>query len=126
MVATPYTLRLILAAMVGYDKSVENAAYSLGADALTVFRRIILPIILPGIAGGFLLAFINSFDEVTMTIFVTSPSTITLPVRMYMYATDSIDPLMAAVATLNILFTAIVMGLIDRIYGMEKLLVGKG
>jgi putative spermidine/putrescine transport system permease protein len=80
---------------------------------------------LPGIAGGFLLAFINSFDEVTMTIFVTSPSTITLPVRMYMYATDSIDPLMAAVAALNIAFTAIVMVLIDRIYGMEKLLVGK-
>ena len=126
IVATPYTLRLIMAALIGYDKSIENAAYSLGASSWTVFRRIILPIILPGIAGGFLLAFINSFDEVTMTIFVTSPSTITLPVRMYMYATDSIDPLMAAVATLNILFTAVVMGLIDRIYGMEKLLVGKG
>ena len=57
VVATPYTLRLIMAALVGYDKSIENAAYSLGASSWTVFRRIILPIILPGIAGGFLLAF---------------------------------------------------------------------
>ena len=115
IVATPYTLRLIMAALIGYDKSIENAAYSLGASSWTVFPLNILPIILPGIDGGFLLPF-----------FATSPSTLSLEVRMYMYATDSIDPLMHAVATLNILFTAIVMGLIDRIYGMEKLLVGKG
>lgn len=58
--------------------------------------------ILPGVTGGWMLAFINSFDEVTMSIFVTSPSTVTLPVRMYMYATESIDPLMAAVSALMV------------------------
>ena len=80
--------------------------------------------ILPGITGGWLLAFINSFDEVTMSIFVTSPSTVTLPVRMYMYATESIDPLMAAASALIVGFTLFVMVLIDRIYGLDKMLVG--
>jgi putative spermidine/putrescine transport system permease protein len=80
--------------------------------------------ILPGVTGGWLLAFINSFDEVTMSIFVTSPATVTLPVRMYMYATESIDPLMAAASALMVLFTAVVMLVLDRLYGLDRLLVG--
>ena len=80
--------------------------------------------ILPGVAGGWLLAFINSFDEVTMSIFVTAPSTVTLPVRMYMYATESIDPLMAAASALMVGFTAAVMVLLDRLYGLDRILVG--
>ncbi|MGH8848003.1 MAG: ABC transporter permease, partial [Polaromonas sp.] len=89
-----------------------------------VFRRITLPMILPGVTGGWLLAFINSFDEVTMSIFVTAPSTVTLPVRMYMYATESIDPLMAAVSALMVALTAVAMLVLDRVYGLDKILVG--
>ena len=81
--------------------------------------------ILPGVTGGWLLAFINSFDEVTMSIFVTSPATVTLPVRMYMYATESIDPLMAAASALMVGFTAAVMVVLDRLYGLDKILVGE-
>jgi putative spermidine/putrescine transport system permease protein len=80
--------------------------------------------ILPGVTGGWLLAFINSFDEVTMSIFVTSPATVTLPVRMYMYATESLDPLMAAVSALMVALTAAVMIILDRLYGLDKILVG--
>ena len=124
VIITPYVLRLVLAAAVGMDRSCEQAALSLGASRLTLFRRITLPMILPGVTGGWLLAFINSFDEVTMSIFVTAPSTVTLPVRMYMYATESIDPLMAAASALMVAFTAVVMVLIDRLYGLDKILVG--
>ncbi len=91
---------------------------------MTVFRRVTLPMILPGVTGGWLLAFINSFDEVTMSIFVTSPATVTLPVRMYMYATESLDPLMAAVSALMVALTAAVMVILDRLYGLDKILVG--
>ena len=73
VVITPYALRLVLAALAGLDRSAEQAALSLGASHATVFRRITLPLMLPGITGGWLLAFINSFDEVTMSIFITSP-----------------------------------------------------
>lgn len=124
LVITPYVLRLVIAATVGFDYSCEQAAKSLGASNFTTFRRITLPMILPGITGGWLLAFINSFDEVTMSIFVTAPSTVTLPVRMYMYATESIDPLMAAASALIVCFTIVVMVLIDRLYGLDKILVG--
>jgi putative spermidine/putrescine transport system permease protein len=124
VIVTPYVLRLTVAAAAGFDHSCEQAALSLGASSFTVFRRITLPMILPGVTGGWLLAFINSFDEVTMSIFVTAPSTVTLPVRMYMYATESIDPLMAAASALMVAFTAAVMLVLDRLYGLDKILVG--
>ena len=124
VIITPYALRLVLASVEGSDRSAEQAALSLGASQATVFRRITLPMILPSVTGGWLLAFINSFDEVTMSIFVTAPSTVTLPVRMYMYATESIDPLMAAVSALMVAVTAVAMLVLDRIYGLDKILVG--
>jgi putative spermidine/putrescine transport system permease protein len=125
VVITPYVLRLVIAASVGMDRSAEQAAESLGASRLTLFCRITLPMILPGVAGGWLLAFINSFDEVTLSIFVTSPATQTLPVRMYVYATESIDPMMAAVSALVIALTAATMIVLDRVYGLDRVLVGK-
>lgn len=125
LVITPYVLRLVLAAAIGMDRSAEHAALSLGAGRIALFCRITLPMILPGVAGGWLLAFINSFDEVTLSIFVTSPATQTLPVRMYVYATESIDPMMAAVSALVIALTAATMILLDRIYGLDRVLVGK-
>ncbi|GAB3630385.1 ABC transporter permease [Pandoraea terrae] len=124
IVITPYVMRLVLAAVAGMDRSAEQAAYGLGASRFTVFRRVTLPMILPGITGGWLLAFINSFDELTMSVFVTSPQTVTLPVRMYMYATESIDPMMASISAVVILITAGAMFLLDRIYGLDKILIG--
>ena len=59
-----------------------------------------------------------------MSIFVTSPATVTLPVRMYMYATESVDPLMAAVSALMVALTAGVMVILDRLYGLDKILLG--
>ncbi|EJN02839.1 ABC transporter permease [Herbaspirillum sp. YR522] len=125
LVVMPYTMRLVMSALVGFDRSAEHAAQSLGASRTTVLLRITLPMILPGITGGWLLAFINSFDEVTMSIFVTSPSTVTLPVRMYMYATESIDPMMAAVSALMVAVTAAAMIVLDRVYGLDRVLVGR-
>lgn len=125
VIVTPYVLRLVLSAASGMDRSAEQAACSLGAGPFTVFRRITLPMILPGVTGGWLLAFINSFDEVTMSIFITAPSTVTLPVRMYMYATESIDPLMAAVSALMVALTAAAMFVLDRVYGLDRVLVGQ-
>ena len=90
------------------------------ARCFTIRNKLVL-----AVAGGWLLAFINSFDEVTLSIFVTSPATQTLPVRMYVYATESIDPMMAAVSALVIALTALTMILLDRVYGLDRVLVGK-
>ncbi|MVW71685.1 ABC transporter permease [Bordetella sp. 15P40C-2] len=125
VVITPYVMRLIIGALVGLDHSIEHAAESLGANRRTVFLKVTLPMILPGVSGGWLLAFINSFDELTMSVFITAPSTVTLPVRMYMYATESVDPMMAAVSALVIALTAVTMLLLDRVYGLDRVLVGQ-
>ena len=122
----PYALRLVLASISGLPRDAEQAAATLGASNWTVFRRITLPLILPGIAGGWLLAFITSFDEVTMSIFVASPETMTLPVRMYHHIAQTIDPLIASISTVLIVMTVLLMVLLDRLYGLDRILVGKG
>jgi putative spermidine/putrescine transport system permease protein len=121
----PFVLRLVVAAATGFDRSVAHAAESLGASRLTVFGRIELPLILPGIAGGWLIAFITSFDELTMTIFVSSPSTQTLPVKMYAYIANTIDPLLASISTVLIFGTLILMFLLERMVGLDRVLMGK-
>ncbi len=126
IIVFPYALRLTLASVIGLNRDAELAAMSLGAGPATVFRRIVLPLIVPGVAGGWMLAFIQSFDEVTMTVFVATPGTTTLPVAMYSYISQSIDPLVASVSTVLIVVTVAVMLLMDRLVGLDRVLVGKG
>jgi putative spermidine/putrescine transport system permease protein len=126
VIIIPFALRLILASSTGMDRSIENAAASLGASSFATFRRVTLPLILPGVASGWVLAFINSFDEVTMTVFIASPETTTLPVRLFLYIQDNIDPLVAAVSAALIFMTVAAMLVLDRLYGLERLLVGRG
>lgn len=126
VIVLPFALRLVLASAVGLDRALEHAAISLGASDWTVFRRVTLPLILPGLASGWALAFIQSFDEVTMTVFIAAPSTVTLPVRMFLYIQDNIDPLVTSVSACVIVVTVLFMLLMDRLYGLERLLVGRG
>lgn len=126
IVILPFALRLVLAASYGIDRRIEHAATSLGAGHGTVFRRITLPLILPGVVSGWLLAAINSFDEVTMTVFIASPATTTLPVRMFLYIQDNIDPLIAAVSACLIALTAVMLFALDRLFGLDRLFVGTG
>ena len=73
VIVFPFALRLTLASATGMDRAIEQAAVSLGASDWTVLRRITLPLVMPGLASGWALAFINSFDEVTMTVFIAAP-----------------------------------------------------
>jgi putative spermidine/putrescine transport system permease protein len=117
IVVMPFALRLTLASAVGLDRSIEHAAVSLGASEWTVLKRVTLPLVVPGLASGWALAFINSFDEVTMTVFIAGPGTATLPVRMFLYIQDNIDPLVTSVSACVIAIT---------VDGLERLLVGRG
>ncbi len=126
VVIMPYVLRLVLASLTGLDRTVEKAAISLGASGWTVFYRITLPSIMPGVVGGWVLAFITSFDEVTVTIFIVNPSTTTLPVRLFSHIAQTTDPLVASVSAVAIFFTIGVMVVVDRLYGLDKLLIGEG
>ena len=125
---TPFALRLVLAASYGIDQRIEHAAISqLGTWRAPVkLRRVTLPLILPGVVSGFMLAFITSFDEVTMTVFIASPGTETLPVRMFLYIQDNIDPMVASISTCLIAITVVAMIILDRAYGLDRLFVGAG
>ena len=124
VVVFPFALRLTLAAATGMDRSVEMAAVSLGANNWTLFRRVTLPLILPGVVSGWALAFIQSFDEVTMTVFLAAPGVETLPVRMFLYIQDNIDPLVTSVSASVIVITMLALILLDRVYGLERVLAG--
>ena len=126
VIVLPFALRLTLASAVGLDRAIEHAAVSLGASEWTVLKRITLPLVVPGLASGWALAFINSFDEVTMTVFIAAPGTETLPVRMFLYIQDNIDPLVTSVSACVIAVTVAALIALDRAYGLERLLVGRG
>lgn len=124
VVVLPYVLRLVVAAATGFERDIALAAQSLGASGPTVFWRIELPLIFPGVAGGWLIAFINSFDELTLSIFVAAPSTQTLPVKLYAYIANTIDPLLASVSTVMLVLTLALMLLLERFYGLDRVLGG--
>ncbi|ORE94889.1 ABC transporter permease [Aurantimonas sp. 22II-16-19i] len=126
VIIVPFVLRLVLASVIGLDPSIARAATSLGAGGWTVFRRITLPAIVPGIVGGWVLAFITSFDELTVTVFIVNPATTTLPVKLFSHITQTTDPLVASVSTVAILFTVALMLIVDRLYGLDRLLIGEG
>jgi len=125
IIVFPFALRLTLAAATGMDRTVEMAAVSLGAGGWTLFRRVTLPLILPGVISGWALAFIQSFDDLTMTVFLAAPGTETLPVRMFLYVQDNIDPLVTSVSASVIAITMTALILLDRFYGLDRVLVGK-
>ena len=126
IVIMPFALRLVLASSYGIDQRIEHAAVSLGAGPATVFKRVTFFLILPGVVSGWMLAFISSFDEVTMTVFIASPQTTTLPVRLLNHIQDNIDPLVASVSAALIAITSIFLVILDRVYGLDRLFLGQG
>ena len=102
VLAVPVAVIILCATLQGVDGRLENAALSLGADRLTAFRRITLPLIAPGIASAAIFAFLSSFDELVIALFMASPSTQTLPVRIWNSVLFQLDPTIAAISTLLI------------------------
>ncbi|MEI4472974.1 ABC transporter permease subunit [Frigidibacter sp. MR17.24] len=107
----PYVFITVRAALKGFDPSLELAAMNLGAGWGTMFRRIMLPAIAPGIAAGAIFAFIQSFDDVVLALFLTNVRSRTLPRAMYEGVAHEIDPTINAASALIILFTILVLAL---------------
>ena len=92
--------------LAGFDESLEEAAMDLGARPLTVFARITLPLILPAIASGWLLAFTLSWDDLVITQFVAGPGSSTLPMIIFSKVRFGVTPDINALATIMILIVA--------------------
>ena len=103
--ATPFVVVTVTATLAGFDRSLSRAAASLGAPPTTVFFRVIAPLIAPGIISGALFAFITSFDEVVVVLFVGSHEQRTIPWQMFSGIREHISPTILAVATALIVFS---------------------
>lgn len=120
VIALPWTVRLVTASLVGMNRDVEQAALSMGARPLTVFMRITLPAIRPGIIAGGLFAFVISFIDLEKSLFLVGPGATTLPIEIINYLEWSIDPTIAAVATVQIAVIALVMIVTNRFFKLTR------
>ncbi|MEW6623043.1 MAG: ABC transporter permease subunit [Bacillota bacterium] len=120
VLTTAYVVRTVSSSLVGFDSSLEEAARDLGASAFYTFRKVTLPLIKPGIIVAAIFAFIVSFDETTVSIFITGGRTITLPVRIFSQLEYGLDPTVTAISSLLILMAAIALLVIAKVFGLEK------
>jgi putative spermidine/putrescine transport system permease protein len=118
----PFVVRCVYVSLRNLDRNLERAAESLGAPPLQVLIKIDLPLLAPGLFGGWLFAAILSFNEFTATLFVTGSRTETLPVAMYNYVREFVDPTMAAISTIFIVLTAVTLIVANRFLGLSKVL----
>jgi putative spermidine/putrescine transport system permease protein len=108
--AVPFVVTSVGASLTGIDPRLEQAALSLGATPGGTFLQITLPLIRPGVLVGALFAFITSFDELVVALFLSGSGAVTLPRRMWDDLLFQIDPTIAAVSTLTIVLTVVLMG----------------
>ena len=118
----PFVMRSVYVSLKNIDPALERAAASLGASPFTVFMKIDLPLLAPGLAGGWLFAAILSFNEFTATLFVSGQRTQTLPVAMYTYVREYADPTMAALSSMLIFATILFLVAANRWLGLERIL----
>ena len=114
LIGLPFVLTIVSARLYGFDRSLEEAAMDLGANEMITFRRVTLPLILPGIIGGALLAFTVSFDNFMITYLLAGPGVTTIPIQIYSMVRFEITPKIHAVSTFIVLIS---MSLVF-IYGM--------
>ena len=119
IVTMPYAIRLVASSLTGLDRNIELAARNLGAAPIRAFVTVTLPLIVPGMTAGLVFAFITSFDNVTISIFLATPRMTTLPVRIYNFWDQPIVPWLLAICSLVILWTVIVIWLIERTVSLQ-------
>ena len=107
--AVPFVVTSVSASLAGIDPRLEQAALSLGATPRAAFFQVTLPLIRPGVLVGALFAFITSFDELIVALFISGSGAVTLPRRMWDDLRFQIDPTIAAVSTLTIVLTVALM-----------------
>lgn len=124
ILATPYVILIMQAAIRDFDIRIEQVAATLGASQWQVFTRIVLPNLSPSIAAAWIFAFVMSFDEVVITLFI-SGAHVTIPKRMFAELMLQVNPTITAVATLLIAFNLLALALLlitrprARLFGME-------
>ncbi len=126
VIVLPYVIRTVAATLAGFDRSLEEAAQDLGASPPVTFLTITLPLIKQGVIAGGLFAFIISWINVEVSMFLTSARLLTIPVKLFNYIQYNVDPLIAAVSAATIYLALVIVILIDVTVGLERFAIPRG
>ena len=119
IIILPYIVRNTVSVLHVFNWTLEDAASSLGANPIQVFFKVTIPLAKPGIVSGGILAFLYSFDEVALSSLLSSPRFVTLPIRIMNYMELTFDPTLAAISTLLILGSLIIIVAMDKFVGLD-------
>lgn len=119
IVILPYIIRVISSSLGNLDYSIEEASISLGSNSVKTFFIVVLPNITSGVIAAFILAFINSFNNVPISIFLSGPGVSTLPIQMMSYVEYYFDPTVSALSVILMVLTAFLMFIIERSLGLS-------
>lgn len=122
LLTIPWTVRLVTASLQGLDLAPEEAAANLGAGPWTVFWRVTLPMMRPGVVAAAIFSFIASFENLEITLLLVGPGITTLPVAMLNYLEFRMDPTLAAVATVQIVAIGALMLITDRFVKLSRVM----
>jgi putative spermidine/putrescine transport system permease protein len=120
VVVLPFVVRLMESSFSGLPGDLTEAAATLGASPWRAFVRIILPLAAPGMIAAATLAFLVSFDETVISLFLVGPKLMTLPIALFHYTESRTDPLVAALAVVLIVLSAGVVLAVDRLVGFTR------
>ncbi len=121
-ITLPYIMRTTMMSLATSDTSSEEAARVLGANGPRVFWGITFPIIVPGVIAGAVMAFVVSFDELVISLFVAQSGKPTLPVQLMNYVATSADAAVASLSVVLIVFSAIIVVVVERLVGLRRAL----
>ncbi|MDX1400463.1 MAG: ABC transporter permease [Kiloniellales bacterium] len=121
---TPFVVITVTATLVGFDQSLIRAGYMCGANLPTVFFKVIMPLILPGVISGALFAFVTSFDEVVVVLFLGSADQRTIPWQMFSGIREQISPTILAVATLLVCVSIALLTVVELLRRRSERLRG--
>ena len=122
--ATPFVVITVTATLASFDKTLMRAGASCGAAPHTVFFKVVMPLILPGMISGALFAFVTSFDEVVVVLFLASPEDRTLPLQMFSGIRETISPTITAAATVLVLISTALLITVEMLRRRSERLRG--
>lgn len=117
----PYLIRSVTAALYGLDVSFEEASLVLGATPVKTLFKVTLPCIKRGIISGIIFAFVVSFDEAVIIMFLRNATTVTYPLRLYTHITEQFTPMVSAFSAVFILISLVIIYIIERIFGLSNM-----
>lgn len=121
LLVIPYVIRNVSAALNNLDSSIEEAAASLGSSHANTMITVVLPNIKSGIISACVLSIINSFNNVPLSVFLTGPGVTTLPIKMLGYVEYNFDPTVAALSTMLMLVTIVIMFVVEKVVGLKAI-----